>query len=216
MSVWDERILGLNLRVFGLAVGFILGFAFRLATSPADPALQWSIEAGVDLPYGRLWELLNPFWQVDALYRVFVGFVFFGTALGYWYMASRGWLSQRVFLMYVMTCVMLYSMHGPQNITIVALAPLVGRFPYLALIGVFQKLPVGWSWDLSDGHWLCAWRPDKVVYNNVFLCGPRWQDLSNQSLWLNLTVYGLLFGWFGYTLWRRFRDVGFRRFWRPW
>jgi len=124
-----------------------------------DYALPWVYYnyGGSIMPYGHLWFLLNPWYWTDLLYRLYLlGAIIFPMFLVQLWFVRTGRLNIKWLIYGQLQNIAWFYLHGFQNITVTAFGPLATIYPALILLDVFQKVPFGWSWNLSDPHWQCA------------------------------------------------------------
>ena len=140
---------------FGAAAGLAMMTVIFLATHSIDQGSPIVHSLGVT-PYGVLWVWLNPYYWVEGVYQIYLG-LFIAASLAVQYLfVHRGRLSKWLFYCgWIQTCLWLNQGHVI-DVTVTAFAPLASVFPPLTLLLILQKLPLGWSWNLSDPHWQCA------------------------------------------------------------
>lgn len=152
-GLWDEKDAER-----GVALGLIVGTVISAVFATSDYlALNFDYIRGLN-PYGVLWFWLNPYFWTDIPYRIYTtAFLFVAEGLMYWFFVRTHKLSK--FLFYAGWFQNMVWMKGTvfQNITVTAFAPLGSLFPWLIIpFMLLQKIPLGWSWNFSDGHWWCA------------------------------------------------------------
>jgi len=108
------------------------------------------------VPYGVLWVLLNPLYSTIIPYRFFLAGFSTVVYLGLWYLVKRGRIPKFLFYLSFANTLWFSATTYPQMISIVSLAPLGAIHPIFSLLGLLQKFPIGWSWNFSDPHFLCA------------------------------------------------------------
>jgi hypothetical protein len=137
------------------------------------------------VPYSPVWVWLNPFYDTQLAYRLYL--VTFETiALSSMVWAHWRWrLPFRVALSQLAGLLVIVSLHWHQNVTVVAFAWSAYYAWWLALLAI-QKLPLGWSWNLSDSHYAC--------YQSCYQ-GNRWLS------WDHDLIYILLLWMVAYPLW---------------
>jgi hypothetical protein len=104
-------------------------------------------------PYGILWFILNPLFQNFQLYRLQVTLIQIPVvALQFWLVKKKKLSKELVVLTLFIT--MLFRLSSTdQNVSVVMFAPFVELNPLFTLMVILQKFGLGWSWNLSDGHW---------------------------------------------------------------
>ncbi len=152
---------------------------------------------GATLPYSPLWFALNPFaqtvhtylWYLFSWQMAFLGIMLFllkhkKTTLNavYW--------SQ-------ITNIVLVLMHNPQSIvpmSFVYLIPALG--PFVLIIAGIIKLPIGWSLNLKDTHWSCAFGNSNYVISQFNVPCAHFTQFTNffiyPSILYNYYVYIML------------------------
>jgi hypothetical protein len=162
-----------------------------------DPALVSLSAYAQIVPYGALWFLLNPLWFTVHFYLwyLFVWEMAFCRIL--WFFYARKKIPFTVIYWYMTTCLFLTLAYNPQSIvpiSFVFLIPAFRRFGPLALIpAILTKLPLGWSWDLKDGHWACAFGNSTFVIKEWAIPCNHFGGLAD---WL---IYpSVFYAWFTY------------------
>lgn len=121
-----------------------------------DLALIWVYQYGYadTLPYGRLWFLLNPYWYTSFYLWIMLAYQLAGVTV-----LTLMWRRGKVSLSYVFLTQLcnlwLVLIHNPQSLEVMFFIYLIPLSRWLLVPAVLSKLPVGWSWNLSDGHWAC-------------------------------------------------------------
>jgi len=180
----------------GVALGLIVGTIFAAVFTTSDfLALNFDYIRNQN-PYGVLWYMLNPYFWTDIPYRIWVTFFLFASeAFMYFGFVRHGRLSK--FLFYVGWLQSLIWMRGSvyQNVTVTALAPLGSIMPFVIIpFMLLQKIPVGWSWNLSDKHWWCAFTGNSGITQNDTVSFVNGQTLiSCPGGWLR---WNLSYSWF--------------------
>lgn len=195
-------------RYFADVAPFVLLIPLALALLYInDMTLVYIYNVGLSsiVPYGLLWFWTNPFWFTPHLYlwylfaweSAFVSIMYF--------MYRRGKYSLENIYLYIVSCVFLTIEHGPQSITMISFIFLIPVFGLGSLIpAALTKLPVGWSWNLSDNHWKCAFGhstyviPDFLVpcnhlvgLNNFLQYPTLFYDWFNYGFLAFITIYNL-------------------------
>jgi hypothetical protein len=75
-----------------------------------------------------------------------------------------------------------------QNVTVTMFAPLGSIMPWAIIpFMLLQKIPLGWSWNLSDKHWWCAFVGNSGFTSGDTITFPNGQQLiSCPGSWLRL------------------------------
>ncbi len=132
----------------------IVGIAYYTLYGQQDYHLMLTGQQG-NVPYGVLWVWLNPsYWDlsypkiVTAVQVVFVALQLL--------CVKKGLLSKNVVILNLFTTFLARIIHAEQNVSVLAVAPFAFIHPVFLISMFLQKIPLGWSWDLSDSHWYCA------------------------------------------------------------
>ena len=140
----------------GILWGLIVGTIYISMVRFVDGSLNASYVQG-NVPYGILWVLLNPFYGTQLPYKLYtMGFLFAAEALMWYFFVRKGRISKLLFYSSWFINLIWIANSAQQDITVTAFAPLISVYPWLAGFAILQKLPLGWSWNLSDPHWTCA------------------------------------------------------------
>lgn len=140
----------------GILWGLIVGTIYISLVRFVDGSLNASYYAG-NVPYGALWVWLNPFYGTQLPYKLYtMGFLFAAQAIMWYFFVRKGRVSKLLFYSSWFINVIWIANSAQQDITVTAFAPLISVYPILVLFPILQKLPVGWSLNLSDPHWTCA------------------------------------------------------------
>jgi len=144
----------------GVALGLIIGTVFAALFTTSD-----YLALGADYvlnrnPYGVVWYWLNyGFWN-DQSYRMYIMFFSLISEGVMWYFLVR---TKRLnkFLFYAGWFQSIIWMRGSvfQNVTVTTFAPLISLCPWVLILVLLQKLPLGWSllpWN--NQHWFCAFQ----------------------------------------------------------
>ncbi len=142
----------------------------------------------VYLSYGVFWTWMNPNWWTDAPYKAeLTAWILVIATIEYW-LYSRRKLPLLVMILNQFQNTIWFFVGGYQQITVTASAALSFYNPLFAIAWFLQKIPLGWSWDLSDSHFQCAFGNVRIGYviNGIWYqgCGP-----------------GLFFGSIGLVIW---------------
>lgn len=106
--------------------------------------------------YGQLWTWLNPYYYTQQPYMA-LNMLIVGAVFGVEYMmVRRGLLNKNLVLFAFFLCIVTEAIHVYQNTTIIMLAPLISITPVFIILMLLQKLPLGWSWTLTDPNWACG------------------------------------------------------------
>jgi hypothetical protein len=140
----------------GILWGLIVGTIYICLTRGEDWSLLQTFKAG-DVPYSPLWVVLNPFFGNDWAYRIYtMAFLFAAQAFMWYFFVRKKRITKLLFYAAWMTDLIWIANSIQQNITVIALAPLIMVYPWFVIFPILQKLPVGWSLNLTDPHWTCA------------------------------------------------------------
>jgi hypothetical protein len=106
--------------------------------------------------YGVLWTWLNPYFWTQQPYMflnmLIVGLVF----IFQYFLVRRGFLNKNLVLLAFFLCVVTMAIHLYQDTTILMLSPFISITPAAIIPMLLEKLPLGWSWNLSDPNWACG------------------------------------------------------------
>jgi len=116
-------------------------------------------------PYGRLWYLLNPFFQQWQLYSLTTVLIYTAIILPQVWLAKRGKIPWSLIILNIVTVIFFRRVQSTQDMTVIAFAPLASINPIFSLLLVAQKMAVGWSWNLQDPYFQ-DWTYQ--VHNNPF------------------------------------------------
>ncbi len=103
-------------------------------------------------PYGRLWYLLNPFFQQPAQWALMTALVYLLALIPQAWLVKKGKLSRSIVILNVFSALLFRVLHAQQDMTVIMFAPLATVNPLFSLGFILQKVALGWSWDLSDPY----------------------------------------------------------------
>lgn len=152
----------------------------------------WQLGLSNILPYSQFWVWLNPFWGTVHQYLWFLfgwQMSFLGIML---FLQKRGKLSWSTIYWSQILNVTLLLLHNPQSIvplSFVFLTPAFG--PLSSTVGVILKMPLGWSWNLSDSHWACAFGNSTGPSIWFQACGHFSSQTALGDALPNLSILGL-------------------------
>ena len=180
-----------QISAFFIAFIFMVEFQlYYLWTSTPDLALNLYHVQYADryLAYGVLWTWFNPNWWTDGLYKAeLMAWVLVFAVFEYWLYKKKK-LPKAVLVMSQFQNTIWFFVGGYQQITVNAMATLAFWNPLFAIPWALQKFPLGWSWNLSDSHWQCAF--GNVVIGYVL-----------KGTWYQGCGPGLFLGSIGLILW---------------
>jgi len=180
-----------------MVVMLIYVTVFPLTT---DPLLN-TIHTNNNEPYGVLWSVLNPAYWNLTFYMVWLFALQVPILALQFKLMQMGKISKKMFYLSFGMTIWWRMMGLPQNVTVTMFAPFAEINPVFTLLLLLQKIPIFWSWNLSDAHWNCAFS------NNVTPgCISLAQKLTPT---LVLLGYSLLAFWTVYpivTWWTRRRQ----------
>ncbi len=140
------------------------------------------------LAYGVLWTWMNPnWWTFDPYKAELTVWVIVFVALEYW-LYTKGKMSKWVVIMAQFTNTIWLYIGGYQHITLTGTAALAFWNPLFVIPWALQKFPLGWSWNLSDTHWACA-------FGNVII------GYTIKGVWYQGCGPGLFAGSIGLIIW---------------
>ncbi len=104
--------------------------------------------------YGRLWDWLNPFFYKQPFYAWNLLIVQVLVVLPQFWLVKKGRLSRNLVYFNIFTSFLFRAGYSAQDVTATVFAPLASINPIFTLFFIFQKFGIGWTWNLSDSHWL--------------------------------------------------------------
>jgi len=116
-------------------------------------------------PYGRLWYLLNPFFQQWILYSISTVLIYAAVLIPQFWLVKKGRLNGWIVLLNILTVMVFRMNQSSQDITVIMFAPLATINPLFTFLLLAQKIAVGWSWNLSD-RYFADWKYQ--VHNDPF------------------------------------------------
>jgi hypothetical protein len=189
-------------------------FVFLLPGLVSDLALRnhWIGNAAGDFfggttPYSPLWYVFNPFYWTQLPYKLYTMALVMVMTLVYWKLYKKGKMSFTLIYLWEVQNVIWYSLHITENVTVTLFAPLAMMMPVAALMAPLLKLPIGWSWNLSDSHWHCVFAWPGGWYSECAGTSPgqRWLFFGEGSG--NVYTYIMLALWFAvpllFGMWKR-------------
>jgi hypothetical protein len=150
LKLWDkdaERGV-----IWGLIVAFILLGIF----GTSDTSLLIDYKAG-DVPYGRLWTWLNPYYWTQQPYIFLVTLITGAIYLVEYKLMKMGKINRTLLILNLFCTVFFSATHVFQEDTTVVLGPLVSINPLFLIPMILQKFPFGWSllpWQSTN--WNCG------------------------------------------------------------
>ena len=178
----------------GVALGLVVSTALAAFFTVSDyMALHadWLLNRN---PYGVLWYWLNyGFWN-DFSYRMYImAFSLISEGLMWYFLVRTKRLNKFLFYAGWFTSVLWMRGSVYQNVTVTTFAPLISLVPWVVIIVLLQKLPIGWSWNFSDAHTWCAFtgnngfvNGDWITFDNgqkLILCPGGWLRLNPVYSW---------------------------------
>jgi len=145
--------------------------------------------------YGRLWGLLNPFFYTQPFYAFNLLVVQIAAVLPQLWLVKKGKLSRNLVYFNIFTSMLFRAGYSQQDVTTTMFAPLASYNPIFSLLFIFQKFGIGWTWNLSDGHWaymanLTSFEPFVWLYFLLML----WFFLPI-VVWIKNTFFKNRFNW---------------------
>jgi hypothetical protein len=199
---------------------FEKGFAVGLAFLMVFVAITQSVDVGVavlfrdgEVPYGILWAMLNPVAGLSSwVYKSYLLLIQVPILLLEWKLVKMKRLSKVMFYMNWMTTILWEYSTQYENITVTMFAPFASINPLFTLLLVFQKLPLGWSWNFSDPHWACAFAGNGTITEGCPTLQNR-IDSFGMAKWNFRADYILLAFWtiFPVVVWWWTRRKGARK-----
>jgi len=122
----------------------------------SDISLSYDFHNGA-LPYGYVWNLINPLYWTQLPYRTIVTAIQAPViALQLW-LVKKGKLNKWMVYLNIMTTVWYRLMINYQDVSQIEFAPFVTMFPLATGAWLIQRYPF-WSWipNLNDPHYQCA------------------------------------------------------------
>jgi len=168
--------------------GALLASIFYIVYSTifnARPDYDLAVKYPGNPPYGVLWYILNPFYATQQLYAYWLLFVFAVMLVVYWKLIKMKWLDARIVKLWVFSIAVLYALHGYQDVTIVAFAPLATITPILTAILVLQKIPFP-----GTDQWNCAFNGNGTT--ETLLTNPCISNSLKLAWWTHVYFFTYL------------------------
>lgn len=138
---------------------------FLLPQYPSDFALRalhdlypgWPF--GGASPYSILWFFMSPLYWTQFPFKLWCLGLVVGMSFAYWKLYRKGKIGYGLILAWQIQNCVWWAFANTQNIAITLLAPLAfmgGTYVLFAFWPIIVKVPWGWSLNLQDVHWHCA------------------------------------------------------------
>lgn len=172
----------------GVIWGLIAGTILMGIIGHIDPATKYDLANGASLPYSIFWTWISPFWGNDQPYMFILMLQSLAIYALQWKLVKIGRIPRNLFVMNLAVNTIWMAWSTPQYVLQTIFAPFGAINPIVLPLEFIMKLPLGWSWNLKDGHWLCGVYGQCVGYNPgnrfVGLSPSNWAHFFQVVMWI--------------------------------
>ena len=143
------------------------------------------------LPYSVFWTWLSPYYWKDQPYMFILmiqSLIIYGVQ---WKLVRMGKINRHVFTLSLLVNTIWVARSIPQYTLTTIFMPLATMNPIFTLFEIILKLPLGWSWNLSDAHWACGIYQHCSWETNGLFYLANWGHYLTLFMWIFPTILWL-------------------------
>jgi len=169
--------------IWGLIAGtIVLGFIGHI-----DPAADLD-SADRQMPYSIVWSWLSyQYWNPQPYLMILMLQSLLIYALE-WKLVQMGKIPKSLFIMNLAVNTIWMAWSTPQYVLQTIFSPLAAINPLVIIPEILFKLPLGYSWNLQDAHWICGVYGQCASYNpgsRFFGLSPsNWAHYFQGLMWI--------------------------------